>query len=100
MLLGPLKNLPLAIRIWMPLMGQCYALGTPEELAPGHPDWDATDDPMLCSIEPSEELAPGHPDWDATDDPMLCSIGLSEELAPGHPDWDAPDEPMLCSRTL
>jgi hypothetical protein len=66
----------------MRLMAQCYALGPPEELAPGHPDWDATDDPMLCSIGPSEELAPGHPDWNASGD---FALHWSEHLLPDRP---------------
>jgi hypothetical protein len=52
---------------------------------------------MLCSIGPSEELAPGHPEWEALMN-QCYALEPPEELAPGHPDWDATDGPMLCSR--
>ncbi len=37
-------------------MTQCYALGSPEELAPGYHDLDITDGPVLCSIGPLKNL--------------------------------------------
>jgi hypothetical protein len=40
----------------MHLVTHCYALGPPEELAPGYHDLDIPDGPVLCSIGPLKNL--------------------------------------------